>query len=109
LKQLVPSHSIDIRLRKREGVPDQLETRLGSLGDNHFHDIEAEKNIGIFQQAQPGQASARDPFSLVAIDRREGPAEIFSGPRFHLDENERVVIAADDINLAAGAPTEITI
>ena len=46
---------------------------------------------------------------MVAIDRLERSAEIFPGPRFHLDENERVAIAADDIDLAAGAAAEITI
>lgn len=46
---------------------------------------------------------------MVAIDRFERPAKTFPGPRFHLDENERVVIAADDIDLAAGAAAEITI
>ena len=102
-------HLIDVRLWERKSVPDQLESRLRPFRDYHFDHIEAEQNIGIVQQAQPGQATARDSFPLVAIDRFERPAEIFSGPRFHLDENERVAIAADDIDLAAGAAAEITI
>ena len=103
------SRSVNIRLRKCEGVPDQLESRRRAFRDNHFDHIEAEQDIGIVEQAQPGQAAARNSFSLVAIDRFERPAEVFPGPRFHLDENERVVIAADDIDLAAGAAAEITI
>lgn len=61
------------------------------------------------QQPQPGQAAARDPVALVAIDGFKGPPEIFSRPRFHLHENERVAIAANDIDLAAGASAEVTI
>ncbi|MEY2575585.1 MAG: hypothetical protein QOF80_1072 [Verrucomicrobiota bacterium] len=103
------SRSINIWLGERKGVLDQLETRLRSFRDNHFDHIEAEQDIGIVQQAQPGQAAPGNAFPLVAIDRLERPAEVFSGPRFHFDEYERVAIAADDIDLAAGAPTEITI
>jgi hypothetical protein len=103
------SRSINIWLWERKGVPDQLESRLRSFRDNHFDHIEAEQDIGIIQQAQPRQTAARDSFPLIAINRLERPAEVFPGPRFHLDENERVAIAADDINLAAGAAAEITI
>ena len=40
---------------------------------------------------------------------RNATPEIFARPCFYLDENERVAIAADDIDFAAGAPAEITI
>ena len=60
-------------------------------------------------RAQPGQTAARNPFLLVAINRFERPAEIFPRPRFHLDENQGVAVAADNVDLAAGASAKITI
>ena len=102
-------HSINIRLGKRERVADQFESGLGSFRDNHLDDIEAEQDIGVIEQAQPGEATARNAFPFVAIDRLEGTAEIFARPRFYLDENESVALAADDIDFAAGASAEVTI
>src|SRR5437763_1092901 len=102
-------HSINIRLGKRERVADQFESGLGSFRDNHLDDIETEEDIWVIEQAQPGEAAARNSFPFVAIDRLEGTAEIFARPRFYLDENESVALAADDIDFAAGASAEITI
>jgi hypothetical protein len=101
--------SIDVRLWQRECVLDKLQARLLAFGDNYFDDIEAKQNIWIVQQPQPGEPAPRNSFSLITIDRIKRPAEVFARPCFYLDENERVAIAADDIDLAAGAPAEITI
>ena len=38
-----------------------------------------------------------------------GPAEIFPGARFHFDEDERVVVAANDVDLATAASAKIAI
>src|SRR5471030_1724577 len=46
---------------------------------------------------------------LLAIHRFERPPEILPGPRFHLDENERVAIAADKVDLAALPPAEVAV
>ena len=47
--------------------------------------------------------------SLRAINRIERPAEILPGPRFHFHKNERVAIAADEVDLAALASTEVAV
>ena len=79
------------------------------MRDDHFHDIEPEQNVRIVQQPQPGQRAARNLIPFVAIHRVERPPEIFACPRFYLDENQGVAIAADNVDLAAGASLEITI
>jgi hypothetical protein len=79
------------------------------LPDDHLHHIEAEENIRIIQQPEPRESTAGNPFPFVAIDRVQGPAEIFPRPRFDFDENKGVVIPADDIDFAAGAAAKITI
>ena len=101
--------SINVRLGKGECVLNQFQPRRYSFRDDHFDDVETKEDVGIVQQTQPGQAPAGNSFSLVAIDRLEGPAEILPRPRFYFDENERVAIAADDIDFTAGASAEITI
>ena len=104
-----PGRSVNIRFREGEGVLNQFKPRLGSFGDDYFDHVEPKQNVGIIEQPQPGQAAARDPFSLVAIDRFERAAEIFARARFDFDKDERVAVAADDINFTAGAAPKITI
>ena len=98
-----------MRLGKLERVPNQFQPRLRVLRDDDLNDVETKEDVGIVQQAQPGQASAGNPFPLVAIDRLEGPAEILPRPGFHFDEHERVALPADDIDFAAAASAEITV
>lgn len=45
--------SINIRLRKLEGVLDQLESRFVFMVENDFDDVEAERDLGIIQKAKP--------------------------------------------------------
>ena len=92
-----------------ERVPDQLQPWLCIFRDNYFDDVEAEKNVGIVEQAKPGESAARDAFLFLSTHCLDGPAEIFSCARFHFDEDKRVVVAADDVDLAATVPAEITV
>jgi len=45
----------------------------------------------------------------LPIDRCKGSAEIFPGARFYLHEDQRVVVATNDVDLAAAAPLEIAV
>ena len=101
--------SINIGLGQRERIAEQLYSRRGTFRDDNLDNVEAKKDVRIIQESEPGQAAARDAFLLVAIDGLEWPAEIFAGPRFHFDEDQRVFLAADDVDLAPAAPAKITI
>ena len=92
-----------------ECIPDQLEPWLCTFRDNYFDDIEAKKNVGIVEQAKPGERAARDAFLFLWTHCLNGTAEIFSGARFHFDEDKRVVVAADDVNLTSAVSAEIAI
>lgn len=85
-----------------------MQPRLGVFRDDYFHDIEPKEDVGIAEQAQPGQASARNSFSLVPIHGIERPAKIFPRSRFDLHENQGVAIAADQVDLPTGATSKIT-
>jgi hypothetical protein len=102
-------HSINVRLGKCERVAEQLEARLRAFQDDNFDDVETEKNVWIIKEPEPGQTAARNSSLLVPIDGIERATEIFSRPRLYFDEDECVVIAADDIDLAAGPAAKITI
>ena len=39
--------SINIRLRQRESIAQQFETRRRSLCDDHFDDVETKQDVGI--------------------------------------------------------------
>ena len=90
-------------------MAQQFEARLRVFHDDDYDDVETKKNVWIIKEPEPGKTAASNSFLLVAIDGVERTSEIVARPRFHLDENERVAITADDIDLAAGAAAEITI
>ena len=89
-----------MRINSRRAVPGR---------DGYLDDVETKKNIRIVEQSQPGQAAARNSSLLFSVDRFKRPAEIFARPRFHFDEDERVAIAADDVDFAAVASAKIAI
>jgi len=90
-------------------IPDQLEPWLCTFRDNYFDDVKAEKNVGIVEQTKPGKRAARDAFLFLWTHCLNGTAEIFPGARFHFDEDERVVVARDDVDLTAAVPAKIAI
>lgn len=101
--------SINIRFGQREDVAQQFEARLRVICNDNLDDIETKKNVWIVEEPQPGQGPASDSFLLVAIHGIKRTAEIFAGPGFHFDKNERVFVAADDVDLAPAATAKITI
>ena len=101
--------SIKIRLRERECILDQFKAWFRVIRNDDFHNIEAKKNIGIVEHPQPGQAAARNAFLFLSIDGGNRPAKIFPRARFYFDEHERVVIPANNVDLAAAAPLEVTV
>ena len=92
-----------------ECVPDQFESWLCTFRHKYFYDIEAKKNVGIVEQPKPGECAARDTFLFLPTHCFDGPAEIFSGTRFHFDENKGVFLSADDVDLASAVSAEIAI
>jgi hypothetical protein len=77
--------------------------------DDNFDDVETKKNVWIIKEPQPGKATTRNSFLLVWIDGVEWPSEVFAGPRFHFDEDKCVLVAADDVDLAAASAAKIAI
>ena len=92
-----------------EGVFYQLDPRLRVRVNHDLDDIEAEKNVGIVEQPEPGQAAARNPPAFLFVDCDQRAAEIFARPRFHLDEHEGVAVARHNVDLAAAVPAEIAV
>ncbi len=88
---------------------NQLQAWSCRLRDYDLDDIETKDDIGITQQAEPGQATKRNSTLLLTVHRFKGPAKILPRPCFHLDEYQRIAIAADQIDLASLAPAEIAI
>lgn len=90
-----------------KGVPNQFKTRFGGVGDYDLDDIEAKQDLGIIEHAQPGEPAARDSLLFLSIHCFNGSAKIFARPCFYFDKDQRVVVAADNIDLSAAAPFEI--
>ena len=100
---------VNVGLGQRESIAQQLSAWRGAFCDDNFDDVETKKNVWIIKEPEPGQTAARNSSLLVAVDRVERTSEILSRPRFYFDEDERVVVAADDIDLASAPAAKITI
>jgi len=48
-------------------------------------------------------------FCFFSIDRCNRPAEILAGARFYFHKDKRVLVATDDVDLAAAASLEIAV
>jgi len=99
---------VDIGLGKCERIAEQLEARLRVLHNDNFDDVETKKNVWIIKEPEPGKTAASNSFLLVAINGVKRTSEIFARPRFHFDEDERVFVAADYVNLAPAPAAKIT-
>jgi hypothetical protein len=82
-------------LREWKGILNQFHPGVHVLRDDNFDHVEAEKNVGIIEHSQPSQCAARDSPSLF--------------PRFYFDKNQRVTVAAYNIDFATGASAKITV
>jgi hypothetical protein len=69
---------------------------------DHFDHIESEGNLGIIEQTKPGERASGNLPLLKGLNVFERPPQIFVRSCFYFDENQRVVVAANDIDLAAG-------
>jgi len=96
-----PLTLVNVRLGELERVLDQFDAWLGSTLDDNFHGIETKRNLRIIQHAQPGESAAGDASLLIVSDCFEWPAKILAAPSFHFHEDEGVVVATDEIDLAA--------
>lgn len=93
-----------------EGVLDDVENRAVVLDDD-LHDVEADEDVGVVEQPQPGEGAAGDELLLGARDRLGGRAVAEAAPGFDLDENQRVAgfVAADEIDFATARRAEIAV
>jgi hypothetical protein len=107
--QTAATRSVDVRRGELKRVLDQLELRFGILSQDHFDDVEPEKDVRIIEHPQPGQRAARDALLLIGPNGFERPAELFAPARFYFDKDECVVVATDDVDLAAAASFEISV
>jgi len=82
---------------------------LPVFSQDNFDNVEADEDVWVIQQLQPGQRAPRNQFAFRRIYRFNGPSKIFSSARFYFDEDESVAIATNDIDFTAMPRPEITV
>ena len=107
--QLPKTKLINIAVGKLKGASDQFDLRTFVFREHNFDDIEAKENVGIVEQAQPGQPTRRNSRTLALTQRLERPTEIFISARFYFHKNKRVAIATYNVNFAAAPATKVAI
>ena len=108
---LAPRTSINVILRQRKGVADERDFGGLLARGEDFDDVEAEADVGVVEQAQPGHGAFGHAALFVIIDGvRRAPA-FLAGPGFHFDEDEGVFffVAADEIDFAAAGRDEVAV
>ena len=100
---------VQIRPRQLECVADNFDPRLQLVLHDDLNHIKPKQDIGIVEQAKPGQRAARDSSLLIGPDGFNRSSEFFAAAGLHFDEHERVAIAADNVDLSAAAPVKIAI
>jgi len=73
----------------------------GAVGEKHLHDVEPDLDGWIAQQAQVIERGARQPAAALGVHRGSGADPFFGGTRLDFDEYQAVLIAHDQVNLAA--------
>jgi hypothetical protein len=76
---------------------------------NDFDHIKSEHDLGVVKHAEPDLGAPRDLAFLKSGDCFERTTEIFVGSRFYFDEDQRFMIAADNIDFAAGPVLEVAV
>lgn len=97
--------SVVIAGGQSEGILDNPDLRLVMKDD--LHDVEAKLDVRHIEHSQPLHRSLHDTAAFFSIHGGGRAAEGFRRPGFHLDEDERLAVAADEINLAAPMTPEV--
>jgi hypothetical protein len=101
--------SVTTRCGQLKRVLDQLAARFGLAVGDYFDHVEAVGDFGIVEHSEPDLGAARDLALLKPGDGFERTAQVFVGPGFYFHEHQCVAIAADNIDLTAGAVLEISV
>ena len=93
---------------KGEGVPGEGDLRTAGAVDD-LDDIEADGDAGMAQEAQPGLRAADEGLFLGGIDGIGGTPGTARGACLDLDEDEGLLLAADEVDLAAIWRTKVAV
>lgn len=93
-----------------KGVADDIE-RLTAVVHQDFDDVEAETHLGIVEHAQPRDCSPGNQLLFVRVHGRGRGAVSQRSPRFDFDKDEsgRLSLAADNVDFASPARTEVPV
>src|ERR1700690_2260916 len=92
---------VTIRLGHRKRVRQMPDFMYFAVGQEHLNDVESDFYRRIFQQPQIIQRGLRKQPPLARVDRRRRACPLLGRPRFDLDERQTIIVAKDQINLAA--------
>lgn len=92
-----------------KGVFDQGDLRELALDENDFHDIETEGGSGGVEETEPFEGALSDELLFLAVNGVQGPTEGGRRAGFDFNEEERFVLAANDIHFASLRSAEIAV
>ena len=84
-------------------VLDQFDARVFVFWDHNFNNVEAKRNVRIIEHAEPGKGSARNSAFLITPQIIDRPFERVRSASLYFDEDQGVVIAANDVDLTAAS------
>ena len=103
--------SIDVILRQGECVADESDLGGVLARGEDFDDVEAEADVGIVEETEPGHGASGYAALFVIVDGVGGASAFLAGPGLHFDEDEglRFFVAANEIDFTAAGRDEIAV
>ncbi len=91
-------------MSKSQCVLEDVDSRAAALPEGHAHDVEANVDVREPSRAEIGPGESFQAPSLVPVDGVRGRAIVASGPGLDLDDDERLAVPGDDVDLPQPAP-----
>jgi hypothetical protein len=93
--------SVAVGLGEGEGVGEVADFADGAVGEEDFHDVEADFYLGIFEAAEVIERSLGEQPAFARVHGGGGAGPVLGGAGLDLDEDEAVGVAEDEVGFAA--------
>ncbi len=102
--------SVNSRVGQGKRVFDDADLGCSSVNDD-FDNVEAERDVGHLQHAQPGHRAADEQAAFFPVNGVERAAEILGRAGFDLDKNQGVAgfVATNEVDFPAAGTSEVAV
>ena len=103
--------SVNVIFRQGEGVADEGDFGGVLTRGEDFDDVEAEADVGVVEEAEPGHGAPGHAALFVIVDGIGRAAALLAGAGFYFDKDEGLLrfVSAYQVDFAAAGGDEVAI